>query len=177
MLPGMRTGTIRPKSLRRLRVAAAVALAGSVLLIATTAHNKAVGWLLPNGWHAGVLNGTLSLGYELPASRGAGTGPYVTWYNSNAFPLAWRPYHAVHRIYLSNRTHTVRSIVTPLWPVPLCAAALLGWAQGGLTGLRAARSRSCLACGYDLSPMLATQEHVRCPECGAARSHALAGRA
>ncbi|MBA4028448.1 MAG: hypothetical protein C0475_04835 [Planctomyces sp.] len=172
----MRAGLTRPTNLRRLRIAAAIALASSVLLIALTVEGKAIGWVFPNGWHVGVHTGTLSLGYELPSSNASFAGPYVAGYWwANQYPLAWRPYHAVQRIHMDRRgrapvVYATRSVVTPMWPAPLCSAALLGWAHGRLSGLRAARSRSCLSCGYDLSPMLATPRSVRCPECGTARS-------
>lgn len=72
--------------------------------------------------------------------------------------LAWRPF----RVKTAGSTF----IVAPFWPVLLSSVALAAWSHGRLAGLRAARTSSCQACGYDLTGIAGFQGSRTCPECG-----------
>jgi hypothetical protein len=72
--------------------------------------------------------------------------------------IAWRPFRV--------KTVSSKFLVVPLWPAVLGTLTVAAWSHGRLSGLRAARTNSCHACGYDLAAINAHNGQRTCPECG-----------
>jgi hypothetical protein len=165
---------LNPKRLRTVRWVSAVGFVVATLLFYGTI-NREVGWHFGSDNFIALGDACLKIGTQTDKFGGpnpAAPGPYLinTWHTDWA--VAWRPFHA--RDLYSRGPADWHLVVLPILPlVPLCAL-LAGWAHGRLAGLRAARTLSCVSCGYDLSRTPMVNERRTCPECGVAAGPAAA---
>jgi len=162
---------LNPKRLRIVRMASIAALALAMLALWGTIGRE-VGLHFGGGAFVAVGDGCLKVGNNrdklapTAARTPIGHGPYVTPSWRSDWTVAWRPFRAADTF--SRGAMGWHMLVVPVLPlVPLCAL-FAGWAHGRLSGLRDARTLSCVSCGYDLSRTPMVDGRRTCPECGAA---------
>lgn len=157
-----------PRGMRRIR-SAGIALA--VLSVATTIGtiDREIGVRSGSGWMVCVGDGCLQVGFN--PTRFSFAGDNDAWFGPLGvytmrgwhfdWATSWRPFRV--------SVPPAELLVVPLWPTLPLSAGLVGWSVGWLAGIRRARGRSCLTCGYDLERVPVADGARTCPECGAKR--------
>lgn len=152
----------------RLLARASLLVAATLLGLMVLTHQREFGVWVKREMFAAIGSGCLQVGLNAERFhyfyKGRSVGPLYTkptWHHD--WTLAWRPF----RVYMGPTEHHV---VVPLWPAAVLSLLIGGYAMGTVRGVRAARMKACLACGYELSGVAACSPRVQCSECGTWRT-------
>lgn len=155
--------------IRRVRFIGRLCLAVAAALIAlvTISRGREIGVRSADGAFVAIGNGCVQAGVNRDRFGWAAPelvlGPAYAMRNwHDDWTLAWRPFHV-------RRGPNQRFFVAPLWLPLVMVLAAGAYATGVMAGVRVARSRGCLACGYSLEGSPDRNGAVTCPECGTVR--------
>lgn len=155
--------------IRRVRVIGRLSLAVAAVLVVLLAvsHGRELGLRMSSGHFIAIGSGCLQAGMN--RDRFGWSAPELVWGPAYAmrswhddWTLAWRPFHV-------RMGPNQQFVVAPLWLALAVLLVTAGYTRGAIAGLRAARLRACLVCGYSLEGTPDRRGDMTCPECGTIR--------